>query len=70
MQGAKRRTEAARRCRTRPDPRVGSVTFNPGPDAEDRLWRFFNLAVRLATGDQRRPIRKDPSIDGSGESEE
>ncbi len=70
MKSAKRRTEAAGKCRTRPDPRVGAVTFNPGPDAEERLRRFFNLAVRLATGDRMRPIRKDPSIDGSGELED
>ncbi len=69
MQDAKRRNGIGKRYRKTPDPRIGTVTFNPGPDAEERLWRFFDLVVGLATGDQVRPIRGDTSMDGRGEEE-
>lgn len=59
----KRHGTAAKRGRS-PEPRIGTVTFSPGHDSENRLWQFFNLAVGLATGDKRRRISRDTPKDG------
>ena len=69
MQCANRRNGNRKRFRRPREPRIGTLTLSSGPDAEERLRRLFNLAVRLATGDQERPIQRDPSMGGRGEEE-
>ena len=64
----KRHGAGAKRGRS-PDPRIGKVTLSPGPDSEDRLWQFFNLAVGLATGGKPRSIRRDAPKDSRDEEE-
>ena len=67
MQGGKRPNGTRAKRGRSPEPHIGAATFNPGPDSDERRWRFFNLAVRLVTGDRSRPIRIDPSTDGRHE---
>ena len=70
MQTAGERPEAKR-------PRGVSTAFTSGillpsadPEADERLFLLLSLAVRLVTGDQMHPIRRDPSMVGRGEEEE
>ena len=48
MQDTKKRGKRRKRRGAAPEPRVVSVEFNPGPDAEDRLRRVFTILVNHA----------------------
>ncbi len=48
MQGVKRRSGTRIKRGRSAEPRIGTVTFNPGPDAEDRLRRLFTLLLGMA----------------------
>ena len=48
MQRAKRRNGTGLKRGQSPEPRIGTVTFKPGPDAEDRLRRLFTLLLGMA----------------------
>lgn len=65
MQGGKRRNKTKARRRQSPEPHIGTVTFNPGPDAEDRLRSLFTLLHGLAD-DARTP---GEGRDGSARSD-
>lgn len=59
MQGGKRPNgERAKRGRS-PEPHIGAVTFNPGPDAEDRLRRLAILLLGLASEARERREGRD-----------
>ena len=59
MQGAKRRGGSKAKRGQLPEPRIGRVTFNPGPDSEDRLRRLFILLLSLANEARERREGKD-----------
>ncbi len=48
MRDTKKQGKQSRRRRASPEPRVVSIEFNPGPDAEDRLRRVFTILVNHA----------------------
>ena len=53
-----------------PEPRVVAVTYNPGPDARDRLRRLFDMLLEHAARDgTAAPEQRSPS-DDSGEDED
>ena len=46
-----------------------SISFNPGPDAQDRLRRLFALLVKYATRDKLPPFESDSSSEDANEAE-
>ena len=48
MRDTKKRGKPRKRRGASPEPRVVSIEFNPGPDAEDRLRRVFTIPVNHA----------------------
>ena len=59
MRGAGKRDGTGVKRGQSPEPRIGKVTFNTGPDAEDRLSRLFTLLLSLANEARERKEGKD-----------
>ena len=59
MQGTGKREGTKVKRGQSPEPVIGTVTFNPGPDSEDRLRRLFILLLSLANEARERREGKD-----------
>lgn len=59
MQGTGERDGTRVKRGQSPEPRIGAVTFKPGPDSEDRLRRLFTLLLGLTNEARERRAGKD-----------
>ena len=67
---ARRRSRRKRPGADAPEPRVVEISYNPGPDAQDRLRRLFTILIEYAVRDGSvAPEQHSPSDEG-GEDED
>ena len=69
VEDVRRRSRGKRPGADAPEPRVVEVNYNPGPDAQDRLRRLFDMLLEYAARDGSvAPEQRSPSDEG-GEDE-